>query len=380
MALEPLVVIGLLLCVAGVTLSVTRGLSNGRLLAAIVTPLEMAGICALLSVCLERRAQTQEYVLTELLMWLNGDFRHAFPLRPRRARERIEAGTPLFSQLAQDLLEIGRETPCAVTRTASAWVALVLAVGVCGQWVWHMVLHASPGAPLAGVAILPGAAIFALTFNDLRWGRIRSLRRPRQARIWTHGYEPAREPTILPTVPLIVLGLLPAAIVGANWSDNASLQTHLSVTQAVLALWLLMWNGRQAASSKAFVRFEQKLAPIDRLIRENVVHAWDLLRLASRICGWSAAGFLAVSFSWPASPGEKVSGTLISVGSGLLTASLLLGLLMLTGCQRPVSPVTSSVRQLLDRQGEAQERRITTFLNVAFACSLLAFVVIVGAT
>jgi hypothetical protein len=29
--------------------------------------------------------------------------------------------------------------------------------------------------------------------------------------------------------------------------------------------------------------------------------------------------------------------------------------------------------------GEAQEQRISTFLNVAFGCSLLAFVVIVGA-
>jgi hypothetical protein len=53
---------------------------------------------------------------------------------------------------------------------------------------------------------------------------------------------------------------------------------------------------------------------------------------------------------------------------------------MLTDCQRPVSPVTCSVRHMLRRQSEAQERRITTFLNVAFACSLLAFVVIVGAT
>jgi hypothetical protein len=261
----------------------------------------------------------------------------------------------------------------------SAWVALVLASVPCGQWIWHAILHERPAALLAGVAIAPGVAVFAVAFNDLRLGRVRGMRHPRRARAWARGYEPAREPTILPTVPVIALCFVPAVIVGAMWSGNGSLETHLSVTQAVLALWLFLWNGRKAASSKAFVRVEQAFAPVDRLIRTNVARTWDLLSRASRICGWGAAGALGLSFSWPTSVGNGVSGVLISISSALLVASLLLGMLMLNAWQRPISPVTYSARHLLSRQGEVQEQRISTFLNVAFGCSLLVFVVIGGA-
>jgi hypothetical protein len=110
-----------------------------------------------------------------------------------------------------------------------------------------------------------------------------------------------------------------------------------------------------------------------------VARMWDLLSRTSRLCGWSAAGLLALSLSWPASEGSDVPGVLIAIGSVLLTTSLLLGLLVLSPWRRPVSPVTYSARRLLARQGEAQERRISTFLNVAFGCSLLAFIAIAGA-
>jgi hypothetical protein len=379
MALEPLVAIALLLVVTGVILHVTHGFANGRVVAAIVVPLALAGTCVLLNVCFERRARAQEYVLTELVLRFNGDLAHALPLRPKSARERIEARTPLLTEFAQDLLRIGREAPCAASRVMSAWVAVVLAIEPCGQWMWHAILLEGPGALLVGAAIAPGLGVFAIAFNDLRLGRIRGLRHRQQPRVWAHGYEPAREPTILPTVPVMVLCLIPAAIVGAMWSDSGSLETHLSVTQAVLALWLFLWNGRKAASSKPFVRVEHAFAPVDRLIRENVGHTWDLLSRASRICGWSAAGLFAVSSSWPKSVGRGVPGMLIGVSGALLTASLLLGLLVLNPWQRPVSPITYSARHLLGRQSQAQEQRISTFLNVAFGCSLLVFVVVVGA-
>ncbi|HEV7529000.1 MAG TPA: hypothetical protein VGO29_08900 [Solirubrobacteraceae bacterium] len=379
MAVEPLVAIALLLVVTGVMLHVTHGFANGRVVAAIVVPLALAGTCVLLNVCFERRARAQEYVLTELVLRFNGDLVHALPLRPKSARERIEARTPLLTEFAQDLLRIGREAPCAASRVMSAWVAVVLAIEPCGRWMWHAILQEGPGALLAGAAIAPGLGVFAIAFNDLRLGHIRGLRHRQQPRAWAHGYEPAREPTILPTVPVMVLCVIPAAIVGAMWSDSGSLETHLSVTQAVLALWLFLWNGRKAASSKTFVRVEHAFAPVDRLIRGNVVRTWDLLSRASRICGWSAAGMLALSFSCPTSAGRGVRGMLIGISSTLLTASLLLGLLVLNPWQRPVSPVTYSARHVLSRQSHAQEQRISTFLNVAFGCSLLVFVVIVGA-
>lgn len=125
MALEPLIAITLLLCVTGITLHVTHMLARGHLVAAIVVPLELACMCALLNKRFERRAQAQEYMLTELVLWAKGDLAQAFPLRSRRARERVETQTPVLRQLAQDLLEIGRESPCAVSRVMSAWVALV---------------------------------------------------------------------------------------------------------------------------------------------------------------------------------------------------------------------------------------------------------------
>ena len=127
------------------------------------------------------------------------------------------------------------------------------------------------------------------------------------------------------------------------------------------------------------MRIERTLAPIDRLVREHIASVWDLLSRISRVCGWSAAGLIALSFSWPTSAGNAVPTTLTSVGAALLTASLLLGLLLLNPWRRPISPVTYSTRQLLSRAGEAQERRISTLLNIAFGCSLLTFVVIVGA-
>jgi hypothetical protein len=380
MALEPLVAIALLFGVAGVVLYVTHDLAYGRVLAAIGAPIALAGTCVLLSVCFERRARAQEYVLTELVLRFNGDLAEVFPLRPRSARERIEARTPVLTELAQDLLRIGREAPCAVSRMMSAWVALVLASVPCGQWAWHAILQEGPGALLASIAIAPGVGVFAIAFNDLRVGRIRGLKNQRRPRAWAHGYEPARTPTILPTVPVMALSFIPAAIVGAMWSDGGSLDTHLSVTQAVLALWLFLWNGRKAASSKAFVRVEHAFAPVDRLIRDNLTRAWDVLSRAARICGWSAAGLLALSFSWPTSAGEGVPGMLVDISSVLIVTSLLLGLLVLNTWQRPVSPITYSARHLLKRQGEAQEQRISTFLNIAFGCSLLAFVVIVGAS
>jgi hypothetical protein len=70
---------------------------------------------------------------------------------------------------------------------------------------------------------------------------------------------------------------------------------------------------------------------------------------------------------------------LVDVSSALLVISLMLGLLVLNPWQRPVAPITYSTRHLLNRLGESQEQRISMSLNVAFGCSLLAFVVIVGA-
>jgi hypothetical protein len=184
MALQPLVAIALLLGVAGVMLHMTRGLTYGRVLAAIVVPLALAGTCVLLSVCFERRGRAQEYVLTELVLRFKGDLAQAFPLRPQNARERIEAGTPVLTEFAQDLLRIGREAPCAASRVMSAWVALVLASVPCGRWMWHAILYEGPGALLTGVAIVPVVGLFAIAFNDLRLGRIRGLRHQLQPRVW----------------------------------------------------------------------------------------------------------------------------------------------------------------------------------------------------
>jgi hypothetical protein len=379
MALEPLVAITLLLVVTGVMLRITHGVGYGRVLAAIGVPVALAGTCVLLSMCFERRARAQEYALTELVLRLKGNLAEVFPLRPRSARARIEARTPVLTEFAQDLLRTGREAPCAASRVISAWVALVLASMPCGQWMCHAILHEGPGALLAGAAIAPGVGVFAIACNDLRLGRIRGLRHQRQPRAWAQGYEPPREPTILPTLPLMVLGFVPAGIVGAMWSHSGSLDTHLSVTQAALALWLSLWNGRKKASSKVFVRVEHTFAPVDRLIREHVTQTWDVLSRVSRICGWSAAGLFALSLSWPTSAGKGVPGVLIGISSALLAVSLMLGLLVLNPWQRPLSPVTYSARHLLSRLSEAQEQRISTLLNVAFGCSLLAFVVIVGA-
>jgi hypothetical protein len=253
MTVEPLVAIALLLGVSGVMLHVTHGLADGHVLAAIGVPIVLAGACVLLSVCFERRAQAQEYVLTELVLRFNGDLAEVFSLRPRGARERIEARTPVLTECAQDLLRIGREAPCAASRAMSAWVALVLASVACGQWAWHAIPQEGPGALLAGIAIAPSVVVFAIAFNDLRVGRIRGLKNQREPRAWAHGYEPAREPTILPTVPVMVLGFVPAVIVGAMWSDGGSLETHLSVTQAVLALWCFYGaGGRQRAASRSY--------------------------------------------------------------------------------------------------------------------------------
>jgi len=73
LAVEPFVMIALLLgMVAATFLLAARGQSAQAVDAAVV-PLELAVACWLLSARLERRAQAEEYALVELLLWSGGD-------------------------------------------------------------------------------------------------------------------------------------------------------------------------------------------------------------------------------------------------------------------------------------------------------------------
>jgi hypothetical protein len=380
MAIEPAMAITLLIGIVAVTMRLTAGLPDARALAAISVPLALSCACWLLSVRLERRAGTQEYMLVELFLGLKGDLARAFPLRLPKTRERIEARTPLLRLTVQDFLEMARETPCAPTRAAGAWVALVLTLSSVERWAWHAVLHEGAMSLAIAAAIGPCLALFAIAFNDLRQGHVRSLGDLRRVRAWGEGYRPVPEPTIVPSTPTLILLLVPAAALGVGWTGSGSLAARLGITQVVFALWLLAWHGRSAATGSAFRRVERLASPVDGLLRRSLAPAWDLLLRFCRWGGWGSAALLALALSWPASLPAVISSTLLGVSAWLLTLSLMLGLLVLKHWRRPVTPVTCSARHLIGKQGERQVRRVSTFLSASLGLSMLLFVALGGIT
>jgi hypothetical protein len=76
MAIEPVVLVALLIVIVAATFSLTGYSPHARAVLAAVVPLELAIACWLLSVRLERRARTQEYALIEAFLGLNGNLAH----------------------------------------------------------------------------------------------------------------------------------------------------------------------------------------------------------------------------------------------------------------------------------------------------------------
>lgn len=378
LAIEPFVLIALLLGAVAVTFLLTAHGSHAQAVNAVAVPLELAVACWLLSARLECRAKAEEYALVELLLGFGGDLVHAFPRRAHTARERVDARTPLVQLTAQDLLRMARETPCRATRVVAAWVVLVLAVTPVAQWIWHAMLHEGVASVATGALIAACLLPFAVAWRDLRQGRVRSLRDPRRTRLWGEGYHPARPPLVLPSVPMMLIMLLPAGLLGANWATGASLAGRVNVTEAVFGFWLLVWNGRTVVASAVFRRMERRTAPVDDLIRRCVTPAWELVTRACRWSGWGSAAVLALTLSWPSTPRSGVQATLADISVWLLTASLALGLPIVLHWQRPVAPLTRSGKELLGELSEAQVRRISVGLNVGLATTMLLIAVLGG--
>lgn len=378
MAIEPAVLVTLLMMIVAATFQLTGDAPHARVLAAIFVPLELALACWLLSMRLERRARTQEYALTEALLGLNGELARAFPLRIRKARERAETKAPLLQVAVQDALEMTRETPCAPTRGVAAWVAAVLAGTTVEQWGWQAILHEGSTSIVMLAVIGPCLALFAVACNDLRHGHVRSLASPRRSHRWSEGYRPEAIPTILPSAPVLLLFVLPAASLGVNWADGGSFGSHLSLTEAVFGLWLLAWNGRGAVTSPAFRRIERVAAPLDKLIRHSIVPTWDVLSYICRWCIWGSALLLTLALSWPAPMRSETASTLNGASAIMLTVGLILGPLVLSHWRRPIAPCTRSAQDLLREQGETQIRRISMWLNVCLGASMLLIVVLGG--
>ena len=327
---------------------------------------------------LERRAQAQEYALTEALLSLNGDLARVFPLHVRRAAERVQEKAPLRQLALQDALEMARETPCAPTRGAATWLAVVLVGATVEQWAWQVVLREGTPSLMKLAVLSPCLVLFAVACDDLRQGRVRSLTDPRRPRRWSEGYRPEPPPTILPSAPVLLLFLIPAVALGVTWATGGPLGRRLSVTEAVFGLWLLAWNGRDAVTSSAFRRMERITAPLDALIRRGIAPMWDALSYTCRCCCWGSALLLTIALSWPASMRPGVASTLEEVAAVMLAISVTLGPLVLNHWRRPVAPCTRSAQHLLHEQGETQIRRISTLLNVAVGASMLLVVVLGG--
>ena len=215
---EPYVLVVLLLAAVAATFALIGSLSYSRALEASVVPLVLSVTCWLLNVRLERRARAQERRLLELFVALGGDPAGAFPQRAQTARERVDAKAPLPQLTAQDLLGMVREAPCRATRATLAWVALVCVLASVAPWVWYVVLYAGAGSTAAGPVIVACLLLFAVAWSDLRHGRARSLRHPRQARLWGAGRHPQRPPLVLPSLPMMSIMFVPAGLLGANWA------------------------------------------------------------------------------------------------------------------------------------------------------------------
>jgi hypothetical protein len=378
MGVEPAVLVTLLMVIVAATFRVIGDAPYARTLVAIFVPLELTVACWLLSMRLECRARAQEYALTEALLGLNGDLARVFPPHVRRARERVEAKTPLPQLAVQDALEMARETPCAPTRSATAWVAVVLAGTTVERWAWQAILHEGATSLMELAVIGPCLALFAVVCNDLRQGRVRSLTDPRRLRRWSEGYRPEPTPTILPSAPVLLLLLVPAMSLGVNWAAGGSIGGHLSIMEAVFGMWLLAWNGRDAVTSSAFRRVERLAAPLDGLIRRSIVPTWDALSCICRWCCWGSAVLLTLALSWPASMRSGPASTLNEISAVMLVIGLILGPLVLNHWRRPVAPCTRSAQHLLREQGETQIRRISTWLNMSLGASMLLIVILGG--
>lgn len=361
----------LLLAAVAATFALIGSLSYSRALEASVVPLVLSVTCWLLNVRLERRARAQERRLLELFVALGGDPAGAFPQRAQTARERVDAKAPLPQLTAQDLLGMVREAPCRATRATLAWVALVCVLASVAPWVWYVVLYAGAGSTAAGPVIVACLLLFAVAWSDLRHGRARSLRHPRQARLWGAGRHPQRPPLVLPSLPMMSIMFVPAGLLGATWAAGTSFSGRVNVTEAVLGFWLLVWNGRAAVTSKAFRRFEARTARVDALIRRYVTPALDLTARVCRWGVWGSASLCALALSWPKALGPGAQGKLTDASVWLLTASLALGLLVVFHWHRPAAPETRSGEQLLDELSEAQVRRISVCLNIGLAMTML---------
>ncbi len=373
MAIEPAALVALLLVAFAATFRLAGQIPYASAVRAVLVPLALAAGCWLLSMRLERRARTQEYALVELLLALDGDLARAFPRRMRRANERVEARTPLLQLGVRDALEMARETPCAPTRAAVAWVALVLALVPVAGWAWQAALHEGAVSLVAAAVIVPCSTLFVLAWDDLRQGRMRNPIDPRRVRSWSEGYHPEPVPTVLPSLPVLLLVFLPAVLLGVKWTAG-SLGGRLNVTEAVFGLWLLAWNGRRAVTTATFRRIEALTAPLDELIRRGVTPVWDALLLLCRWSGWGSAVLFALAASWPAARHSGAASTLTTASATMLTLSLILALVVHSHLRRPVSPCTRSAQQLLRDLGDAQTRRFSTLLNVGLGTSMLLIV------
>lgn len=374
---EPLVYVTAMLCATAYVFRLARSVPYGHALTAIAMTLGYAIACWLLTARLERRAKTQARVLTKRFVALGGDLGEVLPPRRRNMRERLECRMSLSQRLVGDALERVLETPCMWARAVCAWTVLVFASAAVGRWLWQLVLHRGLVDLLALIAIVPCSVAFLVAWNDLRLGRRCRLRRARDPGHWAAGHSPEPTPTVIPTAPVLVLMFVPAIALGMIWSHGGSIDSRLKFTEAVFALWALLWGYRRAiAGSREFRRVEQLGARLDDFIRLAAAPTWTLVVQARRWCGWGAAAIFAMALSWPRSLSAPPAGSLIGVAVALLSVTALLTPFAALHLSQPVATRTLSAEQLLKRQGKAEARRVSMMLNVGLVALMLLLIVL----
>jgi hypothetical protein len=333
-------------------------------------PVVLVVLGAVLILCnrfAERRARDREY---ELVASAPGILAGAFPPRERSARERSEECMPLHKLMARDFLEDSRRTPSGTIRWAACGVAAVVASLFIAKAVWRV----AAGSPsFAAVTAFPLAtAFFVLVWLDMARGRRRALRHPWRAVPWDR-YSPARLPSVVPTVPVLLIGLVPILLTYLVCISSPSWNTRFAATLCTLGWLSQAWERRYAADGPAMRFLEFVTRPLSKLIALAVRPAWRACSVFMWCLGAAGLGTLAASVTAPAASRASLEpwGVIAvqAVGVALMLA------LFLKHWRRPTDVKVVSAAELFQTHagGSALEHRTTSLLRVGLFVATLAW-------
>lgn len=302
-------------------------------------------------------ASQLEFKVTQRLVAWGGDMRDMFPSVDRSMAERIGRTLPARIRETADFLEASRQRPSSTTRAVCCAFAAFIQAGAIARLGWHLG-EPSPSA----VALLAAAlalVVFVVTCLDLGVGRRRCLVRPWETTLWARAYQPERRTTVVPATPLLILVLGPYALAGCVWTAPAPWTLKFGVTAGVLTCWDLVWQRREAWSSKGMRLAERVTMPISMVIARALSPVWLLCRCIAWLSGLAALAGLAIYSAAP----DGTFGWAGGLGISCLLLYIVLASMILQNWRRPTTVVVARAQEINDNYvTDAVARRIDSLL------------------